>query len=62
MHPQLHPHRYEPNPEFWNVDPDFAFGLFDLDYDTFGKNLEGALIRCPAVETAGEGFYFLVLR
>jgi hypothetical protein len=36
------------------VDPDFAFGLFDLDYDTFGKNLEGALIRCPAVETAGE--------
>ncbi|GBG33307.1 Sarcosine dehydrogenase, mitochondrial [Hondaea fermentalgiana] len=45
---------YEQNPEFWDVvDPSFAFGLFELDWETFGQNLEGHLIRCPAVETAG---------
>mmetsp|Transcript_20013 Transcript_20013/g.29973 ORF Transcript_20013/g.29973 Transcript_20013/m.29973 type:complete len:909 (+) Transcript_20013:53-2779(+) len=45
---------YEPNPEFWpNVDPDFSFGLFELDWDTFGHNLEGHLTLCPAIEEAG---------
>ena len=45
---------YEQNPEFWDtVSPDFAFGLFDLDWETFGQNLEGHLQRCPAVESTG---------
>mmetsp|Transcript_2604 Transcript_2604/g.6064 ORF Transcript_2604/g.6064 Transcript_2604/m.6064 type:complete len:923 (+) Transcript_2604:116-2884(+) len=45
---------YEQNPEFWDaVDPSFAFGLFELDWETFGQNLEGTLIRCPSVETVG---------
>eukprot|EP00928_Gymnodinium_smaydae_P078303 TRINITY_DN6213_c0_g4_i2.p1 TRINITY_DN6213_c0_g4~~TRINITY_DN6213_c0_g4_i2.p1 ORF type:complete len:834 (+),score=159.83 TRINITY_DN6213_c0_g4_i2:163-2664(+) len=45
---------YEQNPEFWpNVDPEFAFGLFELDYDTFGQNLEGHIQRCPIIEETG---------
>uniref|UniRef100_A0A7S2WI35 Sarcosine dehydrogenase n=1 Tax=Mucochytrium quahogii TaxID=96639 RepID=A0A7S2WI35_9STRA len=45
---------YEQNPEFWNnVDPSFAFGLFELDWDTFGQNLTGHMQRCPAIETTG---------
>lgn len=45
---------YERNPEFWPVaDPGFAFGLFDLDYDTFGQNMEGHMTRCPASMEAG---------
>jgi sarcosine dehydrogenase len=45
---------YERNPEFWDkVEPKFTFGLFELDYDTFGQNLEGHLQRCPAIETVG---------
>jgi sarcosine dehydrogenase len=45
---------YEQNPEFWpDVDPGFAFGLFELDYDTFGQNLAGHIQRCPVVETTG---------
>lgn len=45
---------YEQNPEFWDtVSPNFAFGLFDLDWETFGQNLEGHLQRCPVIETTG---------
>lgn len=45
---------YEQNPEFWpDVDPNFSFGLFDLDWDTFGQNLDGHMQRCPVVETTG---------
>jgi len=45
---------YEQNPEFWNdIDKQFSFGLFNLDWETFGQNLEGQLQRCPAVEDAG---------
>ena len=60
---------YEQNPEFWHgtaaaagkngegggdgAAPPFAFGLFDLDWDTFGQNLEGHMRRCPAIEHAG---------
>jgi len=45
---------YETNPEFWNdVSPDFSFGLFDLDWETFGQNLEGHMKRCPSIETVG---------
>ena len=41
---------YEQNPEFWpDVDPQFAFGLFELDYDTFGQNLAGHMQRCPVI-------------
>ena len=42
------------NPEFWpDVDPQFAFGLFELDYDTFGQNLAGHMQRCPIIEETG---------
>lgn len=45
---------YEQNPEFWpDVDPKFAFGLFELDYDTFGQNLAGHMQRCPIIEETG---------
>lgn len=44
---------YERNPEFWNAVDNFSFGLFDLDWDTFGQNLEGHLQRCPVIETTG---------
>mmetsp|Transcript_26944 Transcript_26944/g.69709 ORF Transcript_26944/g.69709 Transcript_26944/m.69709 type:complete len:897 (-) Transcript_26944:172-2862(-) len=45
---------YEPNPEFWQkADPNFAFGLFDLDWDTFSHNLEGHFSRCSAIENVG---------
>jgi len=45
---------YEQNPEFWDdVDGGFSYGLFDLDWDTFGQNLEGHLARVPAIETVG---------
>jgi len=45
---------YEKNPEFWpDVDPEFHFGLFDLDWDTFNQNLEGHIQRCPLIETLG---------
>lgn len=45
---------YERNPEFWDdVDPNFAFGLFNLDWETFDENLMGHMQRCPAVETVG---------
>ncbi|CAK9108191.1 unnamed protein product [Durusdinium trenchii] len=45
---------YEQNPEFWpDVDPQFAFGLFELDYDTFGQNLAGHMQRCPVIEETG---------
>ena len=45
---------YESNPEFWHdVSKDFSFGLFDLDWDTFGQNLDGHMKRCPAIEQVG---------
>jgi sarcosine dehydrogenase len=50
---------YERNPvrlqtsEGWEVEDDFAFGLFDLDYDVFGCHLEAHVHRVPAIEHAG---------
>jgi len=45
---------YETNPIHWeNPEKDFAFGLFDLDFDAFNQNLEGHLELCPQVEEAG---------
>lgn len=44
---------YEQNPEFWEPAHDFAFGLFELNFDTFAQNFDGHIHRCPAVESAG---------
>ncbi|XP_015921050.1 sarcosine dehydrogenase, mitochondrial [Parasteatoda tepidariorum] len=45
---------YESNPIFWeNVDKNFAFGLFELDYDVFGTHLEKSMHRVPALERTG---------
>ena len=32
---------------------DFAFSLYDLDWDVFTFNIEGAINRVPAIETTG---------
>ncbi|XP_022101049.1 sarcosine dehydrogenase, mitochondrial-like [Acanthaster planci] len=45
---------YEPNPIFWKqVKNDFAFSLFELDWDVFGFNIDGCVNRIPALETTG---------
>ena len=45
---------YEQNPLFWDqVDPDFSYGLFDLDWDCFGANFEGGMTRVPIVGETG---------
>ncbi|KAJ7986891.1 hypothetical protein DPEC_G00333100 [Dallia pectoralis] len=45
---------YEPNPVFWDkVSDDFAFSLFDLDWDVFMQHIEGAINRVPALEQTG---------
>jgi 4-methylaminobutanoate oxidase (formaldehyde-forming) len=49
---------YEPNPIAW-IEPgdsypdNFAFRLFDDDWDHFEQHMEAALARIPALETAG---------
>lgn len=35
------------------VDKDFHFGLFELDWDVFGSHIENACQRIPAVEETG---------
>ena len=32
---------------------DFAFSLFDLDWDVFSVHIEGAVNRVPAIEETG---------
>ncbi|XP_013787690.1 sarcosine dehydrogenase, mitochondrial-like [Limulus polyphemus] len=45
---------YEPNPIFWeNVDKNFAFSLFELDWDVFGTHIENAVHRVPVLENTG---------
>ncbi|XP_038046072.1 sarcosine dehydrogenase, mitochondrial-like [Patiria miniata] len=45
---------YEPNPIFWKeVKNDFAFSLFELDWDVFGFNIDGCVNRIPVLETTG---------
>jgi sarcosine dehydrogenase len=44
---------YEQDPTFWTADPEFAFGLFDLDYNVFAAHIENHIKRVPAVEAAG---------
>jgi sarcosine dehydrogenase len=41
---------YEQNPEFWNVDRNFSFGLFDLDWTTFDQVL-GLKLKLNATKT-----------
>lgn len=41
------------NPEFHDVDSDFAFGLYDLDWDTFAQNMNGHIQRCPSIANTG---------
>ena len=36
-----------------NVDSDFAFSLYELDWDVFGVHIEGAMHRLPVLETTG---------
>ncbi len=47
---------YEPNPQAWTtgeVPDDFAFKLFDDDYDHFEPHMHAAIARVPALETVG---------
>ncbi|XP_013401693.1 sarcosine dehydrogenase, mitochondrial [Lingula anatina] len=45
---------YEPNPIFWeDVKDDFAFSLFDLDWDVFSVHIEGAVNRVPKIGDTG---------
>ncbi|XP_054853393.1 sarcosine dehydrogenase, mitochondrial isoform X2 [Eublepharis macularius] len=45
---------YESNPIFWKeVSENFAFGLFDLDWDVFTPHIEGAVNRVPVLEKTG---------
>ncbi|KAG8194546.1 hypothetical protein JTE90_013293 [Oedothorax gibbosus] len=45
---------YEPNPIFWEkVEKNFAFGLFELDWEVFGLHLEKSMHRLPALEKTG---------
>lgn len=45
---------YEPNPIFWeDVKNDFAFSLFELDWDVFSQHVEGAVNRVPVIGNTG---------
>ncbi|XP_070615042.1 sarcosine dehydrogenase, mitochondrial [Erythrolamprus reginae] len=45
---------YESNPIFCEEAlDDFAFGLFNLDWDVFTQHIEGAINRVPALEQTG---------
>ena len=47
---------YEPNPQPWvtgDVPDDWAFGLFDDDYDHFEQHMDQAIARIPALATTG---------
>jgi len=50
---------YEVNPVFIDsegskrIAKDFAFGLYELDYDVFGVHIEGAVNRVPCLEESG---------
>lgn len=45
---------YEKNPILLdNVERDFSFGLYDLDWSTFNDHVEGAIELCPAFGEVG---------
>lgn len=42
------------NPIFWdNPQDDFAFSLFDLDWDVFEAHIKGSVNRVPIIEETG---------
>ena len=46
---------YEVDPIFIEkLDKDFAFGLYELDYDVFGVHIEGAVNRVPCLENVSQ--------
>ena len=48
---------YEVDPIFIEkLDKDFAFGLYELDYDVFGVHIEGAVNRVPCLENVSQWF------
>ena len=48
---------YEVDPIFIEkLDKDFAFGLYELDYDVFGVHIEGAVNRVPCLENVSDHF------
>jgi len=51
----LHIGGYEPNPILIEkgIQKEFAFGLFELDWEVFGVHIEGAVNRVPCVEQTG---------
>ncbi len=50
----LHIGGYENNPVFWDeVQSDFSFGLFELDWDVFDVHIAGACNRVPVVSQTG---------
>ena len=51
----LHIGGYENNPIFLKegVEKEFAFGLYELDWEVFGVHIEGAVNRIPCVEKTG---------
>lgn len=45
---------YEVDPVFWTPEPDFAFGLFEMDLmEEFGAHLENHFKRVPVLEECG---------
>ncbi|OQS05254.1 sarcosine dehydrogenase, mitochondrial isoform X1 [Thraustotheca clavata] len=45
---------YEQDPIFWEkVENEFAFSLFDLDWDVFSTHINGAVNRVPIIEQTG---------
>ena len=39
--------------DIFQVEKDFAFGLYELDWDVFGVHIEGACNRVPCLEKIG---------
>lgn len=51
---------YEPNPHFIDkIDDDFAFSLYELDWDIFTTNIEGHVKRIPVIESTGIKVFFI---
>ena len=50
----IHIGGYEKNPIFWkDIQQDFPFALFDLDWNVFSAHIEGAVNRLPVLESTG---------
>jgi hypothetical protein len=48
------PYSFNVEFSFFQLDPDFAFGLYELDYDIFGVHIAGAVNRIPCLEQVNE--------